>query len=192
MTNEEIERIVELGLLCATGPCSERKLASLFTDSENVTAKQISTALESIATRWQERAVEVKKSAGGWQIHSKNEYKERLQKFLEANPPRLSRPLYEVLAIVAYHQPVTRGTIEEIRGVTTSAGQISQLEELGWIEVTDKLETPGRPLVYSTTTKFLDDLGIKSIQDLPSLDEFAEELEAAEAEGPADVEPTQN
>lgn len=191
MSQEEIDRIIELGLLCASGPCTERKLASLFEDSEQFTPTQISESLKRIAASWKGRAVDVIKTAGGWQVRSKEEYKDRLHRFLEASPPRLSRPLYEVLSIVAYHQPVTRGDIEEIRGVTTSVGQVTQLEELGWIEVTDKRDTPGRPLLYSTTVKFLDDLGLKSLDELPALEEFEDTLEQADAMPEPPQPPTQ-
>ena len=118
-------------------------------------------------------------------MRSREDHKTRLSKFLEATPPRLSRPMTEVLAIVAYHQPVSRGDVEKLRGVSTSANQLAHLEELGWVEVVGKRESPGRPLEYGTTTRFLDDLGVKDISDLPDLEEF--EREIGEEQGGSEV-----
>ena len=180
METKEIVKIIEMGLLCADGPCPENKLQGLFNASDKVTAKLIKEALAQLKEKWQDQALELHKSASGWQFRSYPKYSERLKTFLEATPPRLSRPLTEVLAIVAYNQPVTRGDIEEIRGVSTSANQLATLEELGWVQVIGKRETPGRPFEYGTTDKLLDDLGLESINDLPELDTFFEAVESEE------------
>ena len=176
MDDQEIQDIVEMGLLCYAAPCSEKKLLGLFAPTEQVTEAQVQAALHELTRSWQGRALEIHKSTSGWQLRTKPEHKDRLQRFLEATPPRLSRPLTEVLSIVAYHQPVTRGDIENIRGVSTSANQLAVLEGLGWVEVVGRRETPGRPLEYATTGKFLDDLGLVSLADLPDLEEFGEAI----------------
>lgn len=174
MDKEELARIVEMGLLCSPGPCTVRKMTSLFDKKDKVSGKQIEEAIERLVASWKDKAVEIVKTASGWQVRSKVAYKEHLQRFLEASPPRLSRPLLEVLTIVAYHQPATRGEIEEIRGVTTSANQLDTLEELSWVEVLGKKEVPGRPLLYGTTAQFLDDLSLRDISELPALEGFSE------------------
>ena len=171
-----VTRIVEMGLLCAGRPCSESHLLKLFSKEESVSKSQLLESLEELSGVWGDRGLELHRSAGGWHLRSREDHKIRLSKFLEAAPPRLSRPMTEVLAIVAYHQPVTRGDVEKLRGVSTSANQLAHLEELGWVEVVGKRESPGRPLEYGTTTRFLDDLGVKDVSDLPDLEEFEREI----------------
>lgn len=180
MDKAQVARIVEMGLMCAPGPCQEGQLLKLFSKEENVSKALLKEGLEELSAMWDDRALELHRSAGGWQLRSREENKDRLTKFLEASPPRLSRPMVEVLAIVTYHQPVTRGDIENLRGVSTSASQLAFLEELGWVEVVGKRESPGRPLEYGTTKRFLDDLGLKDLAELPDLEEFARELEDSE------------
>lgn len=183
----QVASIIEMGLLCRDGPCPENKLLGLFKPEEKVTAKNVRDALAEIEKRWDGRALELRKSASGWQLRSLDMHAERLRGFLNAAPPRLSRPLTEVLAIVAYRQPVTRGDIESIRGVSTSVSQLAALEDLGWVEVTGKRDTPGRPFEYATTAKLLDDLGLQSLAELPPLESFFEEAEAAKLDAaPAD------
>ena len=178
MDKTQVARIVEMGLFCASRPCPENQLLKLFTKEDKVTKDLLREGLEELTATWSDRALALHRSAGGWQIRSREDHKERLRQFLEATPPRLSRPMTEVLAIVAYHQPVTRGDIESLRGVSTSANQLAHLEELGWVEVVGKKEVPGRPLEYGTTTRFLDDLGIKDLSELPDLEEFAQGIES--------------
>ena len=172
MNAAKVADIIEAGLLCSQGPCPERKLGSLFGKSDKVSSKEISAAIELLQKRWEKRALELHQSRSGWHFRTQVEHKERLREFLAMTPPRLSRPLTEVLAIIAYHQPATRGDIEKFRGVTTSANQVAYLGELGWIEIVGKRETPGRPLEYGTTRKFLDDLGLRDISELPELEKF--------------------
>ncbi len=181
----QIANILEMGLLCREGPCPEARLLGLFKDDEKVTAKQVRAALAELDKRWAGRALELSKTAGGWQLRSLPMHGERLRSFLQAAPPRLSRPLTEVLAIVAYRQPVTRGDIESIRGVSTSVNQLTALEDLGWVQVTGKRDTPGRPFEYGTTEKMLDDLGLSNIGELPPLESFFEENAASELGGAA-------
>ena len=175
MEKPAVAQIVEMGLLSSGRPCTVAKLRALFEDREKVTKGDISEALDEISERWRGRAIELRQTAGGWQLASAPEHGERLRKFLEATPPRLSRAMYEVLTIVAYPQPVTRGDIEKIRGVSTSANQLAYLEEIGWVEATGKRDTPGRPIEYGTTARFLDDLGLRKVEELPDLEEFDKE-----------------
>lgn len=181
MNAAKVADIIEAGLLCAQGPCPEHKLTSLFKPADKVSSKEIKAALETLQKRWERRALELSRSRSGWHFRTQVEHRERLREFLAATPPRLSRPLTEVLAIIAYHQPATRGDIENLRGVTTSANQVAYLEELGWIEIVGKRESPGRPLEYGTTDKFLDDLGLQNIAELPELDKFFDAVDDAEA-----------
>ncbi len=181
-----------MGLLVAQTPCTVRKLQNLFAPAEKVSGKQIDKALEILAKQSENKTWEIVKTASGWQARTKKEHAKRIQQFLATSPPRLSRPLMEVLAIVAYNQPVTRGEIEAIRGVSTSANQLTTLEEFGWIEVSGRKETPGRPLLYATTKKLLDDLGMTNLTQLPPLEEFeinnlniASDGEATAIKGPS-------
>lgn len=185
MDKERVALIVETGLLCAARPCPEGQLLKLFEAGEKVTKAQLREGLKEVGRSWEGRGLELRRSSGGWQLCSREDHKERLRRFLESTPPRLSRPMTEVLAIVAYHQPVTRGDIERLRGVSTSASQLGHLEELGWVEVVGKRETPGRPLEYGTTPRFLDDLGISDLSDLPDLKEFTEDVAVDEGDAEA-------
>ena len=172
MEDKHVANIVEMGLLVAQSPCTAKKLKNLFDVAEKVTVSQIEQTLHSLASQSSDKAWEIIRTASGWHARTKQEHMQRVQRFLVTSPPRLSRPLMEVLAIVAYNQPATRGEIEAIRGVSTSANQLSSLEELGWVEVSGHKETPGRPLLYITSAKLLDDLGLKNIKELPSLEGF--------------------
>lgn len=180
MELERVAIVVELGLLCGHGPCDMRGLLKMFCADDNIGQQQIKDALALLEDRWRSRAMELVETASGWQLRTRAEYRESIGRMLESAPAKLSRPLLEVLAIVAYRQPVTRGDIETVRGVSTSAGQLSTLEGLGWVEVTSRRETPGRPLLYGTTRQMLDDLGLCNLSELPDLNDF--ELPAKQAE----------
>src|ERR1700704_3930881 len=126
---------------------------------------------------WKERGVELATTASGWRFQTRASYQKFLERIHPEKAPRYSRAVLETLAIVAYRQPVTRGDIEEVRGVTASAEVIARLEERGWVEVIGHKEVPGRPALYATTKIFLDDLGLRSLQELPPLEDIAKTIE---------------
>ena len=133
--------------------------------------------LAELAEEWQGRAVELVSLASGWRFQTRAELQPYLDKLFPEKPPRYSRAVMETLAIIAYRQPVTRGDIEDVRGVGVSTQIIQALETRGWIDVVGHRETPGRPALYATTTRFLDDLGLRSLEELPPLEEIAKTLQ---------------
>ena len=162
-----IKNTVELALLTAGQPLSIRALKRILNTDINTT--QLKEVLKELRQDWSARALQLIQSASGYQFISRQEYRDCLRHLSSERPPRLSRSLLEVLAIIAYRQPVTRGDIEQIRGITVSSNQIAFLEQQGWIEEIGRRETPGRPLLYATTNVFLDDLGLTSLNELPPL-----------------------
>jgi len=140
--------------------------------------------LEELREAWKERGVELATSASGWRFQTRASYQKFLERIHPEKAPRYSRAVLETLAIVAYRQPVTRGDIEEVRGVTASAEVIGRLEERGWVEVIGHKEVPGRPALYATTKIFLDDLGLRSLQELPPLEDIAKTLELTQTRRP--------
>jgi segregation and condensation protein B len=133
--------------------------------------------LDELREEWKGRSVELVSLASGWRFQTRAEFQPYLERLQPEKPPRYSRAVMETLAIIAYRQPVTRGDIEDIRGVTVSAQIIQALESRGWIDTVGHRETPGRPALYATTRQFLDDLGLRSLQELPPLEEIAKTLE---------------
>lgn len=176
MNTDEVKRVLEAALLCADGALSMNDLKRLF-DGE-YGAELIQPLLNDIAADWAGRPVELVCVASGWRFQSRPEYAHYLARLSPERPPRYSRATLETLAIIAYRQPVTRGDIEEIRGVTVSAQIVRTLEERGWIEVVGHKEVPGRPALFATTAAFLDDLGLRSLKELPPI-EAAEGGDAA-------------
>ena len=173
-----VSRIVELALLGMQRPLSVSDLLRLFGDGSGLGRKDIEQAIQEIERIWQDRALELARVGGGWRLKARSGYERYVKAMQQQSPPRLSRPMLEVLAIIAYNKGVTRGDIEKLRGVSASASQLAALEEIGWVEITGRRESPGRPLVYATTSQFLEDVGLASLDDLPALDEF----EVAEAD----------
>ena len=161
------KRVVETALMCANQPLSVSALRNLF--DEQVGADTVRALLEQIRSDWAERGVELRAVAGGWRLQSREDMHPYLQRLYPEKPPRYSRAVLETLAIIAHRQPVTRGDIEDIRGVAVNAQIVRQLEDRGWIEVIGHREGPGRPQLYATTRQFLDDLGLASIAELPAL-----------------------
>jgi segregation and condensation protein B len=141
--------------------------------------------LEELRQEWQGRSIELVSTASGWRFQTLPEFRPYLEKLLPDKAPRYSRAVMETLAIIAYRQPVTRGDIEDIRGVTVSSQIVQALEARGWIDAVGHRETPGRPALYATTRKFLDDLGLRSLQELPPLEEIAKTLELQPTPAPA-------
>ena len=168
MNTTEAKRILETALICAQQPMPVRDLRVLFNDS--LGADTIKTLLEELQQEWIGRGVELVCVATGWRFQSRPEMREYLDRLHPEKPPRYTRATLETLAIIAYRQPVTRGDMEDIRGVTISSQIIKQLEDRGWIEVIGHREAPGRPALYATTKHFLDDLGLASLDQLPLME----------------------
>ncbi len=172
----QVKVVLETALLTSSEPLPVSDLCRLF--DPQVSADVVRRVLEDLQTDWQGRGVELIKVASGWRFQSRAEYQEYLDRLNPQKPPRYSRAVLETLAIIAYRQPVTRGDIEGIRGVSVSSGVLKALEARGWIDVVGHREVPGRPALYSTTKAFLDDLKLRSLDELPPLDELGTLLEA--------------
>lgn len=167
--------IVEAALLASTAPLDMVHLRRLFDDT--VAADEILQALGHLQERWQNRGCELLELADGWRFRTHAKIQPHLDRLNPEKPPRYSRAVMETLAIIAYRQPVTRGDIEDIRGVTVATQVIRTLEERGWIDTVGNRETPGRPALYATTRQFLDDLGLRSLSELPPLETMQAALE---------------
>ena len=168
MTEGETLRILETALLCADQPLPLSDLRKLFS-SEEVAADDVRRLLALLQLDWQDRGLELVSVATGWRFQSRPEMQRYLSRLDPVRPPKYSRAVLETLAIIAWRQPVTRGDIEDIRGVTVSTQIVRTLEERGWIEVVGHRDAPGRPALLGTTHQFLDDLGLKSLDELPAL-----------------------
>ena len=158
------KRVVETALLCATQPLGIAALRSLFDDE--LDADTVRGLLDELQQDWADRGVELRAVAAGWRFQSREDMQPYLQRLNPEKPPRYSRAVQETLAIIAHRQPVTRGDIEDIRGVSVNAQILRQLEERGWIEAIGHREGPGRPVLFATTRQFLDDLGLRSLGEL--------------------------
>ncbi|MCS6764991.1 MAG: SMC-Scp complex subunit ScpB [Candidatus Protistobacter heckmanni] len=169
MNTQEAKIVLETALICAQEPLKVGELRKLF--DEQVGADTIRGLLEQLRQDWQDRGVELVALAGGWRFQSQPRMREFLDRLNPEKPPKYSRAVMETLAIIAYRQPVTRGDIEEIRGVTVSSHVLKQLEDRSWIEVIGHRDVPGRPGLYATTKQFLDDLGLRGLDDLPPLED---------------------
>ena len=168
MNTVDAKRVLETALICAQQPLSVRDLRVLFDDA--LGSDTIKSLLADLQQEWALRGVELVQIASGWRFQSRPEMREFLDRLHPEKPPRYSRATLETLAIIAYRQPVTRGDIEDIRGVTVNSLIIKQLEDRGWVEVIGHRETVGRPALLATTRQFLDDLGLQSLDQLPVLD----------------------
>lgn len=179
MNTAEAKRVLETALICASAPMQLPEMRALF-DGEvgNDTLRRL---LDELVGDWQDRGVELVALASGWRFQSRPELRPYLDRLHPEKPPKYSRAAMETLAIVAYRQPVTRGDIEDIRGVTVSSQIVKQLEDRGWIDAIGYREAPGRPALYATTRQFLDDLGLVSLDQLPPIDGAAEAARAVDA-----------
>ena len=171
----EAKRILEAALLASSEPVGIPQLKRLFDDE--VSPDTVRNLLTELQEEWKGRAVELINVASGWRFQTRPDFQPYLERLSPEKPPRYSRAVLETLAIIAYRQPVTRGDIEDIRGVTVSSQIVQALENRGWIDVVGHRETPGRPALYATTRKFLDDLGMRSLEELPPLEEIAKTLQ---------------
>ena len=172
------KRVIETALLCAQEPLTVADLSRLFV--EEITTADIDEALIVLQRAWTDRGMELVHIATGWRFQSRLSMREYLDRLTPEKPPKYSRAVMETLAIIAYRQPVTRGEIEEIRGVAVSSNVMKQLEDRGWVEVIGHKETVGRPGLYATTKQFLDDLSLTNLQSLPMLEDAAPMAAAAQ------------
>ncbi len=168
----EIKLVLETVLLSGSEPLTLHQLKKLF-DVE-LSSEILRKLLEELRGEWSGRGVELVNVASGWRFQVKQEFQPYLERLSPEKPPRYSRAVMETLAIIAYRQPVTRGDIEEIRGVTVSTQVVKTLETRGWIDIVGHREVPGRPALYATTKQFLDDLGLRALQELPALEQVGE------------------
>jgi segregation and condensation protein B len=198
MNTDEAKKVLETALLCAREPMTIHAMKKLFVDVDKdgqsdgqplgagVGSDTIKILLEELRQDWQDRGIEIVSLASGWRFQSRPEMKPYLDRIAPEKPPKYSRATLETLAIIAYRQPVTRGDIEEIRGVAVNSQTIKMLEDRGWIDVVGHREVPGRPALLGTTKQFLDDLGLAALSQLPPLQQVADigagrSLEALEA-----------
>jgi len=169
MNSADVKNVLEAALLCAQEPLAVSQLRKLFDDG--LDADAIRASLEALQEEWHDRGLELVAVASGWRFQSRVTMREYLAKLNPEKPPRYSRAVLETLAIISYRQPVTRGDIEDIRGVTVSSQIVKTLEDRGWIDVIGYRDAPGRPALFATTRAFLDDLGLRSLDELPVLPE---------------------
>ena len=179
MNTVDAKRILETALICSPQPLSVRDLRVLFNDE--LGADTVKSLLESLQQDWTQRGVALVQVASGWRFQSRPELREYLDRLHPEKPPKYTRAAMETLAIIAYRQPVTRGDMEDIRGVTINSLVLKQLEDRGWVEVIGHRETVGRPALFATTRQFLDDLGLSSLDQLPTLDSPAAQIQALAA-----------
>lgn len=167
MNTMDAKRILETALICAPQALHVREMEVLFDGA--LTADTLKRLLQQLQDDWTGRGVELIHVASGWRFQSRPEMREFLDRLHPEKPPKYTRAALETLAIIAYRQPVTRGDMEDIRGVTINSLLLKQLEDRGWVEVIGHRETVGRPGLYATTRQFLDDLGVESLDQLPAM-----------------------
>jgi len=186
----ELKTIIEAALLAAGRPLSFAELENLFAENERPESTEIQAALAELAEDCRRRPVELKQVASGYRLQVREAFSPWVSRLFEERPGRYSRAFLETLAIIAYRQPVTRGEIEDIRGVAVSSGIVRTLQERGWIQVVGHKEVPGRPALLATTKQFLDYFNLKSLGELPPLQEFIDNLALQVA--PLDQPATEN
>jgi segregation and condensation protein B len=176
---QEVKRILEAALLTASEPLPLADLKKLF--DEELGNDALRNILNELAHDWEGHSVELVNVASGWRFRARPEYHRFIERLNPQKPPRYSRAVMETLAIIAYKQPVTRGDIEDIRGVVVSTNIIKALEARGWIDVVGHREVPGRPELFATTRQFLDDLNLRSLTELPPLEDLGQLVETVAA-----------
>lgn len=169
MDPQRAKNILEAALLCSPEPVAARELVRLFDGA--VDAAVVTTLLEDLRRDWSQKGLELVQVKTGWRFQTRDDVKRYLEQMNPEKPPKYSRATMETLAIIAYKQPVTRGDIESIRGVTVSTQVMKALEDRGWIEAIGHRDAPGRPALWATTAQFLADLNLSSLSDLPALDD---------------------
>ena len=169
---DNLSLIIEALLFSSSRPLSEKEILSAFDLRSPPTSSEIKGALKSIEEKYSENSIELVKVASGYRLRIRQEYSSWVAKLWEAKPQKYSRALLETLALIAYKQPITRGEIEEVRGVSVSSQIIRTLLDRSWIKVVGHRDVPGRPALFSTTKDFLDDLNLSKLSDLPELPEI--------------------
>lgn len=185
-TPEDFKRVLEVALLAASAPLAVVDLRQLFENDPG--GEFIRRVLDELRGDWAGRGVELVQLASGWRFQTKPEYQVFLDRLKQERPPKYSRAVLETLAIIAYRQPVTRGDIEDIRGVAVSPNVLKTLESRGWVDIVGHRDTPGRPALFATTRRFLDDLGLRTLTELPALTEIErimDLVDTKEIEAPA-------
>ena len=190
---EQLVQILEAALLAADQPLSHAQLSALFTDEERPPGGELSRALEQLASNCSNRGVELKKVASGYRLQVRQDLNEWVSRLWKERPQRYSRALLETIALIAYRQPITRGEIESVRGVSVSTNMVRTLQEREWIRVVGHRDVPGKPALFGTTKIFLDSFNLQNLDDLPTLAEIRdmENLEPElqlEPAPPADVQ----
>jgi segregation and condensation protein B len=178
---DDVKRVLETVLLSSPLPLTLVEIKRAFADELH--HDLLRRALEELRSDWQDRGVELVSVAEGWRFQTRPEYQAYLDRLNPEKPPSYSRAVMETLSVIAYRQPATRGDIEEIRGVSVSSNIIRTLEDRGWIEVVGHKEVPGRPALFGTTKRFLSDLNLRALSELPTLPEMARDF-APDAESP--------
>jgi len=179
----QVKTILETVLLASSEPLTLAELRKLF--DEDLGNETLRKVLDELRGDWEGRGIELVNVASGWRFRTRPEYQKFLDRLNPQKPPKYSRAVLETLAIIAYRQPVTRGDIEDIRGVTVSSNILKSLESRGWIDVVGHREVPGRPALYATTKSFLDDLNLRSLEELPPLEDLGALVESASVAGAA-------
>lgn len=191
MNVSQAKSVLETALICSMQPLQMKDMRVLFADE--IAVDTIKNMLQDLQHEWHNKGVELVQVASGWRFQSKPQMRPYLDRLHPEKPPKYTRAVLETLAIIAYKQPVTRGDMEDIRGVTINSTILKQLEDRGWVEVIGHRDTVGRPGLYATTRQFLDDLGIVSLDQLPTFGALDEQLldQLNFAEEPSIAEPTQ-
>ena len=179
-TPEDCKRVIEAALLAASSPLAVSQLRRLFEPDPG--SELVRRLLDELRTDWSDRGVELVQLASGWRFQTRAEYQVYLDRLKDERSPRYSRAVLETLAIIAYRQPVTRGDIEEVRGVAVSPSVIKTLESRGWIDVVGHRDTPGRPALFATTKRFLDDMGLRTLTELPALTDIERIMELVDTQ----------
>ncbi len=180
LNSSTVKMVLEAALLSSSEPLTVQTLRRMF--KAEASMETIRNLLESIREDWKDKGIELVNIASGWRFQTRPEFRNYLDRIAPEKAPKYSRAVMETLAIISYRQPVTRGDIENIRGVTVSAGIIRALEARSWIDTVGYRDVPGRPALYATTKTFLDDLGLRSLQELPPLEEIATTLELTQTQ----------
>ncbi len=179
-TPEGYKRVIEAALLAASAPLAASRLRRLFEPDPG--SELVRRLLDELRTEWSDRGVELVQLASGWRFQTRTEYQVYLDRLKDERSPRYSRAALETLAIIAYRQPVTRGDIEEVRGVAVSPSVLKTLESRGWIDVVGQRDTPGRPALFATTKRFLDDMGLRTLTELPALTDIERIMELVDTQ----------
>jgi len=172
MDRDEIKRIIEIGIFASTDPISITRLKNFFPDNDELTKQEIKAIIAEIAADYADRGIELKEVASGFRFQIRQQYADYVRQLWQEKPPRYTRATLETLALIAYRQPITRGEIEDIRGVSVSSQTVRALIDRDWVRVVGHRDVPGHPSLLATTKEFLDYFNLKSLEELPTLQEL--------------------